>query len=291
MSISNEQITKTSLPSLTVDDFEQLAQKVDAAIAEIQTLPPEMRSKAMAMKSAIEEFHKVGLTHIVRAMKNDPKGKDILFELVEKPAVYALFSMHGLIRADLQTQVRRVIEMVRPYMQSHGGDVAFVGLRDKKVLVQLSGNCNGCSMSAVTLKKTVEESLKEHIPEIEGVEVVEPAPSNLVQLSAVNASSGWIGGPQLDAVPSGKPFAFRSGDHEILLVRTSNGVKAYRNACAHQGLPLDGAILDVEGGTLTCPWHGFQFDAESGECFSAPQCQLEPFPTRIMNNQIWVRPE
>ena len=294
MSVSNEQMTKTSTPSLTVDDFEQLAQKVDAAVAEIQTLPPEMRSKALAMKSAIEEFHKVGLTQIVRAMKNDPRGKELLFDLVEEPSVYALFSMHGLIRADLQTQVRRVMDMVRPYMQSHGGDVTFVGLRDKTVLVQLTGNCNGCSMSAVTLKKTVEESLKEHIPEIEGVEVVEPAPSspaNLVQLSTVNAGAGWIGGPQLDDVPVDKPFAFRAGENEILLVRTAQGVKAYRNACAHQGLPLDGAILDAEGGTLTCPWHGFQFDAESGECFSAPQCQLEPFPTRIMNNQVWVRPE
>lgn len=246
MSVSNEEVTKAGVPSLTVDDFEQLAQKVDAAIAEIQTLPPEMRSKAMAMKSAIEEFHKVGLTHIVRAMKSDPRGKEVLFELVEEPAVYALFSMHGLIRADLQTQVRRVIDMVRPYMQSHGGDVAFVGMRDKTVLVQLTGNCNGCSMSSVTLKKTVEESLKEHIPEIEGVEVVEPAPSNLVQISTVNAGAGWIGGPQLDDVPFDKPFAFRSGDNEILLVRTAQGVKAYRNACAHQGLPLDGAILDAD---------------------------------------------
>ncbi len=290
MSIGNESTTKTSIPTLTVDDFEQLAQRVDTAIAEIQTLSPETRSKAMAMKSAIEEFHKVGLTKIVRAMKSDPGAKDVLFKLVEDPAVYALFSMHGLIRADLETQVRRVIDMVRPYMQSHGGDVALVGLRGKTVLVQLSGNCNGCSMSAVTLKKTVEESLREHVPEIEGVEVIEPAPSNLVPLSQISVGTGWVAGPQVSDVPVDKPFAFRAGENEVLLVRSANGIKAYRNACAHQGLPLDGAILDAAGGTLTCPWHGFQFDAESGECFSAPQCQLEPFPTRVVDNQVWVRP-
>lgn len=292
MSVSNEPTSKTastSVPSLTVEDFEQLAQKVDQAMAEIQALPPETRSKAMALKSAIEEFHKVGLTHIVRAMKNDPQGKEILFGLVEEPAVYALFSMHGLIRADLATQVKRVLEMVRPYMQSHGGDVAFVALRDKTVLVQLSGNCNGCSMSAVTLKRTVEESLKEHIPEIEGVEVVENAPANLVQLSPPN--SGWVAGPMLSEVPFDKPFAFQAGEDSILLIRSTKGLRAYRNACAHQGLPLDGGILDVEGGTITCPWHGFQFDSESGECFSAPQCQLEPFPTRITEDRVWVRPE
>ena len=88
-----------------------------------------------------------------------------------------------------------------------------------------------------------------------------------------------------------KPYAFMAGEVSVLLIRTHNGLHAYRNACAHQGLPLDGGILDVEGGTLTCPWHGFQFDCESGECFSAPQCQLEPFPTRVCNDQVWVRPE
>ena len=289
MSVSNQSVSKTSLPSLTVDDFEQLAQKVDQSIAEVQTLPPEARSKAMAMKSAIEEFHKIGLTHIVRALKNDVNGKEILFQLVDEPAVYSLFSMHGLIRADLQTQVKRVIEMVRPYMQSHGGDVSFVGLRDKIVLVQLSGNCNGCSMSSVTLKRTVEESLKEHVPEIEGVEVVEPPSANLVQIS--RPGTGWIAGPMLEDVPENRPFAFKAGEHNVLLIRSSQGLRAYRNACAHQGLPLDNGILDVEGGTITCPWHGFQFDCESGECFSAPQCQLEPFPSRITDNQVWVRPE
>ena len=289
MSVSHESVSKTSLPSLTVDDFEQLAQKVDQAVAEVQTLSTEARNKAMTLKSAIEEFHKVGLTHIVRAMKNDPNGKEILFRLVDEPAVYALFAMHGLVRADLQTQVRRVIEMVRPYMQSHGGDVAFVGLRDKTVLVQLSGNCNGCSMSSVTLKRTVEESLKEHVPEIDGVEVVEPPPANLVQIS--RPGTGWIAGPMIDEVPVDKPFAFQAGKDNVLLIRSAKGLRAYRNACAHQGLPLDSGILDVEGGTITCPWHGFQFDCESGECFSAPQCQLEPFPSRITDNQVWVRPE
>ena len=68
------------------------------------------------------------------------------------------------------------------------------------------------------------------------------------------------------------------------------GMRAYRNACAHQGLPLDGGILDDENGTITCPWHGFQFDSESGECFSAPQCQLEPFPLRVKDERVWVRP-
>lgn len=286
--------TKTSTPMMAVDNLEQLAERADKAIAEIQSLDPEVRAKAMALKSAIEEFHKVGLTQIVKKLKDDPNGKHLLFELVDDPTVYALFAMHGLIRADLRTQVSRVIEMVRPYMQSHGGDVTLVDVQDKAVFVRLSGNCNGCSMSSVTLRNTVEESLAEHVPEIEKVEVVpnEPESAGLVQLHGADQTEehGWIEGPLTSELEPEKPFAFESGEDKILLIKSQQGLRAYRNACAHQGLPLDGGILDDQNGTLTCPWHGFQFDSESGECFSAPQCQLEPFPLRVTNDRVWVRP-
>jgi nitrite reductase/ring-hydroxylating ferredoxin subunit len=76
----------------------------------------------------------------------------------------------------------------------------------------------------------------------------------------------------------------------ILLVNLENRLSAYRNACAHQGRPLDGGLFDAESGTITCPWHGFCFDAGSGECLTAPQAQLEPFPLKVQDGVIWVRP-
>lgn len=287
---------RTSLPTLTVEDFDQLAQRVDQAVAEVQAMPTEHRIKALTLKSTIEEFHKAGLTKIVQALKADPRGKELLFQLVDHPEVYALFAMHGLVRADLRTQVSRVIEMTRPYLQSHGGDVSLVDIRGRTVIVRLVGNCSGCSMSQVTLKNTVEETLKQHIPEIEAVEAVTDTPKNLVQIqltsdTADQAETGWIEGPSLDEVPEDRAYAFTHEGVHVLLIRSLKGLRAYRNACAHQGLPLDGGMVDAEEGTITCPWHGFRFDSESGECFTAPQCQLEPFPLRVSDNKVWVRPE
>ena len=302
----------TSVPTLTVDDLAQLAERVDHAVAEAGALEPAVRAKAMALKSAIEEFHKVGLTRIVRRLKEDPRGKELLFELVDDPTVYALFSMHGLVRADLRTRVSRVIEMVRPTMQSHGGDVSLVDVRDNRAFVRLSGNCNGCSMSSVTLRTTVEESLKEHVPEIEGVEVVptepegslssdgEPVNVLQIQLPVVAAGpdgrqrvvqgAGWVQGPRADEVAADRPLAFEADGAHVIVIRSKEGLRAFRNACAHQGLPLERGVCDAESGTITCPWHGFQFDSASGECFSAPQCQLEPFPLRVTDGVVWVRP-
>ncbi|HMO16063.1 MAG TPA: NifU family protein [Pirellulaceae bacterium] len=286
----------SSTPHLTVDDFEMLARRVDDAVAEVNALPAEARGKALELKATIEEFHKVGLTHIVKSLKADPAGKSILFSLVDEPAVYALFSMHGLVRADLKTQVSRVIDMVRPYLESHGGNVELLDVQNKVVYVRLIGNCHGCSMSQVTLKNTVEETLRQQIPDIVAVDVVAgstPTVSGLVQLQPTPSREpdlGWVAGPHVEDLPADRPFTSTHEGIDILILPTSQGWRAYRNACAHQGLPLDGGLLDVEQGAITCPWHGFQFDIHSGECFSAPQCQLEPFPLRISENRIWVRP-
>lgn len=302
----------TSVPTLTVDDLAQLAERVDLAVAEVGTLERGARAKALALKSALEEFHKLGLTKIVRRLKEDPRGKELLFELVDDPAVHTLFAMHGLVRADLQTRVGRVIEMVRPTMQSHGGDVSLVDVRDNRVFVRLSGSCNGCSMSSVTLRNTVEESLREHVPEIEGVEVVPTEPESdpgwraepvnvlQIQLPLVAAGTdgslrvvqgaGWVRGPRADDVAADRPMAFEADGVQVIVLRSKEGLRAFRNACAHQGLPLDRGVCDGEAGTITCPWHGFQFDSASGECFSAPQCQLEPFPLRVTDGVLWVRP-
>lgn len=274
-------------------DLDDLAARVDAAVATVQKLDPPARAAALDLKRTIEEFHKAGLTTIIQRLKADPHAKAALFELVDDPLVYALFSMHGLVRADLATRVSRVITMVQPYMQSHGGDVEFVEVRDKVVYVRLHGACNGCSMSAVTLRDGVEEALRTHVPEIVGVEVLpnEPGPA-LIMPNAVtvrNGSAGWQKGLPVAELPVGSKATVAIGDTSVLLINLDNRISAFRNACAHQGLPLDNAMLDPENGTLTCPWHGFCFDGSSGECLTAPQAQLEAFPVRVDAGQIWVR--
>ena len=76
---------------------------------------------------------------------------------------------------------------------------------------------------------------------------------------------------------------------EVIIVNIEQRLTAYRNECAHEALPLDNAMLDVSNGTLTCPWHGFCYDATSGECLTAPGAQLEQLPLRVDKGDVWVR--
>jgi nitrite reductase/ring-hydroxylating ferredoxin subunit len=67
-------------------------------------------------------------------------------------------------------------------------------------------------------------------------------------------------------------------------------VNAFRNQCAHQGLPLDGGMIDREACTITCPWHCFRYDATTGECLTAPQAQLERVEMKIDRGRVQVKP-
>ncbi len=281
-------------PSLATDDFALLAEQVDKAMSEVRKLDKEAQVKAMALKNNIEAFHKIGLTKIVQKLKTDPRGKELLFELVDEPAVYALFAMHGIVRADIRTRVSRVIDMVRPYMKSHGGDVELVDVTANTVFIKLHGACNGCSMSSVTLRNGVEEALKENVPEITKIEVVpnEPTPAliSLDSIEVLDVNAGWVRCVPADALAEAKPYRFDHNNVSILIIKLDNRISAFRNECAHQGLPLDGGLVDKTNGTITCPWHGFCFDCSTGECFTAPQAQLESFPLRVEEGVVWVRP-
>ncbi len=71
-------------------------------------------------------------------------------------------------------KLTRLLEEIRPSLQSHGGDVQFVDVtEDGVVKVVLEGACKGCPMAALTVKEGIEARLKEEMPEITEVLPVE----------------------------------------------------------------------------------------------------------------------
>jgi Fe-S cluster biogenesis protein NfuA len=69
-----------------------------------------------------------------------------------------------------EEKVKSVINVIRPNLQDHGGDIELVGTdEDNCVRVRLQGACSGCPGAAMTLKMGVERLLKEKIPEVKEV--------------------------------------------------------------------------------------------------------------------------
>ncbi|WP_434968900.1 hypothetical protein [Microbacterium sp. bgisy207] len=83
---------------LDTDTLESTAARLDAAVADISRLDPASRAVAEEFALALDAVSKDGLTAIVRRLREDPRGKELLFELVDDPAVRMLLGMHGIIR-------------------------------------------------------------------------------------------------------------------------------------------------------------------------------------------------
>jgi Fe-S cluster biogenesis protein NfuA len=74
----------------------------------------------------------------------------------------------------VRDRVAKVIALIRPTVQSDGGDVELVDITpDGVVKIRLHGACVGCPSSTVTLQVGIEKNLKDHIPEVRSVQAVD----------------------------------------------------------------------------------------------------------------------
>jgi Fe-S cluster biogenesis protein NfuA len=73
-------------------------------------------------------------------------------------------------KKNIKDRVAKVLESVRPYLQSDGGDIELIEVTDDmSVKVKLKGACHGCPYSMQTLKAGVEQAILKEIPEIKKV--------------------------------------------------------------------------------------------------------------------------
>jgi Fe/S biogenesis protein NfuA len=87
-----------------------------------------------------------------RARRPGPKGAD------------------GIPTGPIADRVRSVLEtQVNPAIAAHGGMISLVDVDETDVYVEMSGGCQGCALSRMTLKQGVERMLREAVPELTAV--------------------------------------------------------------------------------------------------------------------------
>jgi NAD(P)H-dependent nitrite reductase small subunit len=96
----------------------------------------------------------------------------------------------------------------------------------------------------------------------------------------------WTVVAQADELRDGASKAVTVGSNEIALFRQGEEYYAVVNECAHYGAPLCGGL--VRNGAVMCPWHGWQFDLKTGECRSAPGCDIEAFEVKVEDGAVKI---
>jgi nitrite reductase/ring-hydroxylating ferredoxin subunit len=87
-------------------------------------------------------------------------------------------------------------------------------------------------------------------------------------------------------VEAGEAILTEAGGQDVALFMCRGKVIATNGQCPHAEGPLHEG--EVEGTILTCPWHGWTFDLETGQCQEDDEIVLERYPVRIEGDDVFV---
>ena len=73
-------------------------------------------------------------------------------------------------RSSLMNRVDAALDDVRPHLAIDGGNIEVVNVSDNRIVeIKWLGACHGCSMTAMTMKAGVEQTIKSKLPQINGI--------------------------------------------------------------------------------------------------------------------------
>lgn len=67
------------------------------------------------------------------------------------------------------SKIISIINQLRPYLNSDGGDIEFIKYEDEYVYIKLYGACAACQFKDYTIQDNILEALKEEVPNIKGI--------------------------------------------------------------------------------------------------------------------------
>lgn len=73
----------------------------------------------------------------------------------------------------VEEKIINIIDEIRPYLISDGGDLEFVKFENGTVYIKMLGACSNCSLIDVTIKDGIEAMLINEIPEVKNVLKIE----------------------------------------------------------------------------------------------------------------------
>ena len=282
---------------MLIDDqgLQERVARMETLLGEIETLPDRnARSRAAEVVGVLLDLYGEGLARMMEVVAEGEERERTFDAFAEDELVSHLLLLHGLHPIDLETRVVRALEEVRPYLQSHGGNVELLGVEEGVARLRMQGSCSGCPSSTVTLRLAIEEAIQKTAPDLERIEAEgvaedpKPAPTIVAgptlrkkeKQRPQEDGASWtvVGGlPQLS---SGGMLVKEVSDEPVLFLKLGDDFYAYRHLCPGCGESLEGGRLsDTE---LTCSGCSHRYDVRrAGRCLDDPRLHLEPIPLLV----------
>jgi len=286
-------------PGELLDRIQQLSTQVD------ELADTRGRELAQELVATVIAMYGDGLQRIMATIHDArDAGATILDELAQDGAVASLLLIHDLYPVPLEDRIIEALDTVRPYMESHGGNVELVALDDGVATLRLEGSCNGCAASRATLELAIKQALDEHAPDLAGLDVqgvtevpagpglggfelpvvhAGPVGAELPMADGAAAIDGagppprWLPVADNARPPRGGLRTLQVDGTSLLLADVGGSLLAYANACAACGEPLESG--ELTGAMLRCGACAVEFDLpRAGRAAGGEPLQLRPIP-------------
>jgi Fe-S cluster biogenesis protein NfuA/nitrite reductase/ring-hydroxylating ferredoxin subunit len=282
------------------------------------------REVAEELVATVVQMYGAGLETIFSALAADGEaGERIAAGLAEDPDVASLLLIHDLHPVPLETRIAEALEKVRPYMESHGGNVDLISLEDGVARIRLQGSCSDCKASSATLELAIKQALEEAAPDLWGLEVeginedpttgmplpmaeapeqtgfelpvfnVGPSEGMSLPMASDQAAPplrppSWYDVEGINGLGLEKIVATDVEGNGLVIANVDGTLLAYHNRCAACG----GEELDrgeLTAGALACPACGRSyFLPRAGRSLDGDDLQLEPIPLLQEQGRIRV---
>jgi Fe-S cluster biogenesis protein NfuA/nitrite reductase/ring-hydroxylating ferredoxin subunit len=288
----------------SIERPEQLVERVQELQSRLE-LSGDSATAALAeeLVAAIVQMYGLGLERIVDSLMADgADGERLAASLAEDDLVSTLLLIHDLHPVPLEQRVSDALDSVRPYMESHGGNVELLSLEHGVARIHLRGSCSDCSASSVTLELAIKQALEQAAPDLEGLEVEGMAaqtadgaglpmvtgmapvaaagPTGIelpMVMSAPPPTPSWFDVDSVGELADGSLAAVSVAGSDLVVANVEGTLLAYRDRCANCGAPLHSGLLTA--GALACPGCARSFFLpRAGRSMDDDHVQLEPVP-------------
>jgi Fe-S cluster biogenesis protein NfuA/nitrite reductase/ring-hydroxylating ferredoxin subunit len=276
-----------------VNDLYREGRRLQELVEKVQGVrDPGARAMLQECLESVLSFYGHGLERILQIVEHaGDDGKKVHDALLHDGGVSGLLLIHGLHPVPLEKRLAKALDKVRPYMQSHGGNVELLSLENDHAVLRLEGHCKTCPSSTVTLELAVRNAIEEACPDLAGFEVegvvkngADPVVPHFDHVP--NAAPDWTPVENTKPLPEGGFMTVHTESEPLLVCRIEGQLYAYHDRCPGCNMPLH--LGNLSGTTLTCGM-GHSFDAQhAGAGVKPSDLHLEPVPLLEKNGEVKV---
>jgi Fe-S cluster biogenesis protein NfuA/nitrite reductase/ring-hydroxylating ferredoxin subunit len=270
------------------NDLAREGERIQELVEKIGTLnDPAARRMLQECLESVLSFYGHGLERILELVDKTGDEK-VLNALTNDPGVRGLLLIHGLHPMSLEARLTEALDKVRPYMESHGGNVELLSLENDYAKLRLQGHCKTCPSSSVTLELAVRSAIDEACPDLAGFEVEgiknESGPETFEHTPAT--APEWTRVESAADLAEGSFISVRSEGDPLLICKAGGQLYAYRDHCPACNLPLH--LGEIYGNLIICSL-GHRFDVKrAGLSPDNKNLYIEPIPLLMQAGVVKV---